>query len=182
MQARFCPHKAFPPERNILEVLYPVACPCTFKGNSVFRKSEVIMLYKRILLPVDGSPHATRAIEQAIHLARDGGTIIVTTIVPVIPEAITGEAFLKAKDDVERGGHLITETALKTIASAGIPYEERIIFADSPASGIVDAATDLHCDIIVMAPRGRSEIEGILLGSVTHRVLALSPLPVLVVR
>ena len=182
MQARFCPHKAFPPERNILEVLYPVACPCTFKGNSVFRKSEVIMLYKRILLPVDGSPHATRAIEQAIHLARDGGTIIVTTIVPVIPEAITGEAFLKAKDDVERGGHLITETALKTIASAGIPYEERIIFADSPASGIVYAATDLHCHIIVMAPRGRSEIEGILLGSVTHRVLALSPLPVLVVR
>ena len=44
------------------------------------------MLYSRILLPVDGSPHAARAIEQAIHLAEGGGTIIVATIVPVIPE------------------------------------------------------------------------------------------------
>lgn len=140
------------------------------------------MLYNRILLPVDGSPHAARAIEQAIHLAKDGGTIIVATIVPVIPEAITGDAFLNAKSDVERGGHLITETALKTITAAGIPCEEKIIFADSPATGIVDAAAELRCDIIVMAPRGRSEIEGILLGSVTHRVLSLSPFPVLVVR
>ena len=140
------------------------------------------MLYSRILLPVDGSPHAARAIEQAIHLAEGGGTIIVATIVPVIPEVVTGEAFLKARGDVERGGKLITENALKTITAAGGSCEEKIIFADSPAEGIVDAAADLKCDIIVMAPRGRSEIEGLLLGSVTHRVLSLSPFPVLVVR
>ena len=140
------------------------------------------MLYHKIFLPVDGSQHAARAIEQAIHLAKGGGIIFVATVVPAIPEAVTGEAFMRAKEDVERSSHLITERALKTIRAAGIACEEEIIFADSAAGGIVHTAEELDCDIIVMSPRGRTKIKGLLLGSVTYKVLSLSPIPVLVVR
>ena len=47
---------------------------------------------------------------------------------------------------------------------------------------IAKEAEDLDADLIVMGSRGRSDIEGLLLGSVTHKVLTLATVPVLVVR
>ncbi len=52
----------------------------------------------------------------------------------------------------------------------------------STAEGIIETAEDMKCDLIIMGSRGRSEIEGLLLGSVTHKVLTLAKIPVLVVR
>ena len=140
------------------------------------------MVYKRILLPVDGSEHSSAALHETIRLARSGGEVIVATVLPVIPEVITGEAYLKAREDVIRGGSLITESIVDALKAEGISCQEEILFADTPAEGIVDAVVRLKCDLVIMATRGQTELKGLILGSVTHRVLTLSPVPVLVVR
>ena len=112
------------------------------------------MAYNRILLPVDGSEHSMHAVAHAVSLVREGGEIVVATVLPPIPNVIGGDARKEA------------EEAVKT----------------STAEGIIETAEDMKCDLIVMGSRGRSDIEGLLLGSVTHKVLTLATVPVLVVR
>ncbi|MFR0875738.1 MAG: universal stress protein [Bilophila wadsworthia] len=63
-----------------------------------------------------------------------------------------------------------------------IACREKIVLHTSTAEGIIETAEDMKCDLIVMGSRGRSDIEGLLLGSVTHKVLTLATVPVLVVR
>lgn len=57
-----------------------------------------------------------------------------------------------------------------------------IVVADHPHQGILEAAARLNCDLIVMGSHGRSGFGGLLLGSVTQKVLAHAALPVLVYR
>lgn len=59
---------------------------------------------------------------------------------------------------------------------------ELIIWEVRPENVIVEEARDSGCDLIVMGSRGLSELEGIILGSVAHRVLAAAHCPVLVTR
>lgn len=57
--------------------------------------------------------------------------------------------------------------------------EREVSHADD---AIVEVAKIEHCDLIVMGSRGRTDLEGLLLGSNTHRVLKTAPCPVLVMR
>ncbi|OPX38427.1 MAG: hypothetical protein B1H13_11325 [Desulfobacteraceae bacterium 4484_190.3] len=63
----------------------------------------------------------------------------------------------------------------------GVPFSDRIL-EGSPGNMIAEAARIENCDMIIMGSRGRSDFEGLLLGSVTHRVLQAAECPVLVVR
>lgn len=67
------------------------------------------------------------------------------------------------------------------ILKAGVPFIEMVL--ERPAGeAILEVAKTEACDMVVMGSRGRPDLEGLLLGSVTHRVLEASPCPVLVVR
>lgn len=140
------------------------------------------MLYNRILLPVDGSEHSMHAVVHAIHLARQGGEIIIITVLPPIPSVIGGEARKEAEADVVKDSQLITQPVADIIAKENLPCHAKTIFANSPANGIVKAISELNADIVVMGSRGRNDLEGLFLGSVTHRVLTVSEVPVLVVH
>ena len=105
------------------------------------------MAYNRILLPVDGSEHSMHAVAHAVSLVREGGEIVVATVLPPIPNVIGGDARKEAEEAVKTDASLITQPVMDVIAT-----------------------------------RGRSDIEGLLLGSVTHKVLTLATVPVLVVR
>lgn len=140
------------------------------------------MLYDRILLPVDGSDHSMQAVVHAIRMAREGGTIVVATVFPPIPAVIGGMARQEAEEAVTNDAHLITQPVLDIIAKEKLPCEEFVVFNSSPADGIIKTAEKHTCDVIVMGSRGRNEIEGLFLGSVTHKVLTLAKVPVLVVR
>ena len=136
------------------------------------------MAYNRILLPVDGSEHSMHAVAHAVSLVREGGEIVVATVLPPIPNVIGGDARKEAEEAVKTDASLIMDV----IAKDNIACREKIVLHTSTAEGIIETAEDMKCDLIVMGSRGRSDIEGLLLGSVTHKVLTLATVPVLVVR
>lgn len=140
------------------------------------------MLYNRILLPVDGSEHSMHAVIQAIRLARAGGEVIVMTVMPEIPGVIGGDARKEAEKAVAQEAQLLTDPVVEVFTKENIPCKVEIVFASSPANGIVKATEEMKCDIVVMGSRGRNELEGLFLGSVTHSVLTRVTVPVLVVR
>ena len=140
------------------------------------------MAYNRILLPVDGSEHSMHAVAHAVSLVREGGEIVVATVLPPIPNVIGGDARKEAEEAVKTDASLITQPVMDVIAKDNIACREKIVLHTSTAEGIIEPAEDMKCDLIVMGSRGRSDIEGLLLGSVTHKVLTLATVPVLVVR
>jgi len=145
-------------------------------------------MYKRILVPTDGSELAEQATSAAIEFARLSGADIVALSVaepyPLMPATEGGlvidegyetralqEAALqyvdKVADAARRAGvHCITTTALSMV-----PHEE-----------IIHAANEHQCDLIFMASHGRRGLSKLIAGSVTQGVLAHSSIPVLVLR
>lgn len=93
-----------------------------------------------------------------------------------------GDARKEAEEAVKTDASLITQPVMDVIAKDNIACREKIVLHTSTAEGIIETAEDMKCDLIVMGSRGRSDIEGLLLGSVTHKVLTLATVPVLVVR
>lgn len=127
------------------------------------------MAYNRILLPVDGSEHSMHAVAHAVSLVREGGEIVVATVLPPIPNVIGGDARKEAEEAVKTDASLITQPVMDVIAKDNIACREKIVLHTSTAEGIIETAEDMKCDLIVMGSRGRSDIEGLLLGSVTHK-------------
>jgi len=69
----------------------------------------------------------------------------------------------------------------KVVQEAGVAFIDRIL--EGPAAqAICEVAGIEKVDMIVMGCRGRNDLEGLLLGSCTHRVLKTAPCPVLVIR
>ena len=76
----------------------------------------------------------------------------------------------------------LLEEARAIVAAAGITVSCERVESDLPHKVILEAATRLGCDLIVMGSHGRRGLQGLLLGSETQRVLLAAPCPVLVVR
>lgn len=80
-------------------------------------------------------------------------------------------------DDIQAAS--LRLTALASDLGEG-SHGSRVVAADDPATGLAAAALAMHADLIVAAPRQRGAIARALLGSVTDRLLQVSPLPLLV--
>jgi nucleotide-binding universal stress UspA family protein len=70
----------------------------------------------------------------------------------------------------------------KAATAAGLEVDSVVVASDYPHEAIIQTAKKKKCDLIIMASHGRSGVSGLLLGSVTHKVLTHSKIPVLVVR
>ena len=140
------------------------------------------MIYKRILLPVDGSPHSFKAVEHAKRLAQGGGSIIVLTVVSEVPRLLGGEARIEAEREAIAEADVLLDPVINSLRQADLQVEGRTVFANHPGNAILVAIAETGCDVVVMGSRGLSDLEGLVMGSVTHRVLSLSKVPVLVVN
>lgn len=145
-------------------------------------------MFKRILIPTDGSPASQRAILAGVELAREtGAEVIGLTVVPsfhtlsldpemveTTPEHYTQEAAQRARKilaDVEQAAN-----------EAGVRASVEQCIGNDPYESIINIARDRNCDLILMASHGRKGIKGMLLGSETQKVLVHSAIPVLVYR
>ena len=137
------------------------------------------------LVPVDGSLHALRAVD---HVVREAGgdalapAIILVNVQAPLPSDVTRFIDGSVVQDYHReAGEAALASARVRLAAAGLACSEHILIGET-AQTIVDFAREQHCTLIIMAARGLGSVAGVLLGSVTHRVVHLTDLPVLVVK
>ncbi|MEW6163135.1 MAG: universal stress protein [Nitrospirota bacterium] len=137
--------------------------------------------YKKILVAVDGSESSKNALRQAIKLANSEESWI--TVVTVIPP-YEGDLALTAVGNIREAMREPCERAL--LEAREIAKAERTLIKTVCEEGeiherIVDLADAENCDLIVMGRKGRSQVERVLIGSVTARVIGYSQRDVLVV-
>lgn len=145
------------------------------------------MAYKRILVPVDGSPTAAAGLKAAISLARETGAVL--HLVHVVDEQAAfaypdgGVSIGPIIDSLKAGGRKILQRAGKSAAAAGVRAEVRLVvnFGQRIADGVVKEARRARCDLIAMGTHGRRGVRRALLGSDAELVLRLSQVPVLLI-
>ncbi len=150
-------------------------------------------MFKKILIPTDGSALATQAALEGIDYAKMAGAEVICVFVAGENQAAvfdfshvkpgshwpTDEEYKQAVTDTSK----VFMTAIRDAANAaGIKFSEETYISKSPSASIIAAAEKNGCDLIFMASRGRTGWEKVLLGSVAAKVIASSPIPVLVYK
>lgn len=145
-------------------------------------------MYKRLLVPTDGTERSIHAIKGATGFARQIGAeiVLMTVIEPYSytnlseyrPETLEEYETRMADEADERLG-----IAHRVCVDAGLSNPLTLaVKSFSPAEAIISTAKSHHCDLIWMASHGRQGISAMLLGSETQKVLTQSTIPVMVYR
>jgi nucleotide-binding universal stress UspA family protein len=139
-------------------------------------------MFHSILVAVDGSEAATRALEQAIDVARAEGARLTLASVAVSPRRVSWPCFVPVptEDDLEREAQEILERA-----EALVPEDvsvSTIVRRGPAAKAILERVETGEHDLVVMGSRGLGQAGALLLGSVSRAVLTHSPVPVLIAR
>lgn len=140
------------------------------------------MTDKKIVVAIDGSEHSDKVIETAIEYAKLLQAVVILVhchkkFPTILGEPLRNEAIVGTLRHAEQ----LIQPFSKRLQEAGITFEELLI--EEPAGAVIpDVAKIQNCDLIIMGCRGRSNLEGLLLGSVTNRVLHTTPCSVLVVK
>ena len=144
-------------------------------------------MFKRILVPTDGSDITAKAIETAIGLAKSlGGQIDAMSVKEPFPynamsemQPVPPQEYFDAQQRISAAR---VQQVQQACDAAGVTCEAHTVEADHPWQAIIDLAKTAHCDLLVMASHGRRGVTALLLGSETQKVLTHSTIPVLVVR
>jgi nucleotide-binding universal stress UspA family protein len=139
--------------------------------------------FKKILLPVDGSPDSKLAKRKATEIATVmEANILLVYITGPIPVFISGKPLEEAIKAQHEEADQILAPYRQYLKEHKAPYSELVRPGHNPGNEICKIALEENCDLIVMGSRGMGELKELVLGSVTHRVLAHCGVPVLVVR
>jgi nucleotide-binding universal stress UspA family protein len=144
-------------------------------------------VFKKILIPTDGSNLATEAAMRAVHLAKTcGASVMILYVQGLYPFVSVVEVVPVGFDDYMAAGRAEGTRAIERIAAAakeqGVSSEHLIVESGQIADAIVEAAGSAGADLIAMGSHGRSGMAKLMLGSVASKVLALSSTPVLIFR
>lgn len=149
-------------------------------------------MYKNILIATDGSALSGKGIDHGLALAKvlDATVTVVTVTGNEVPSPRSmAEDVRQGINPLEIYRQAMTEEALEILRSATAKASaaglnvKTVHIAERPAAeGILQAANEHGCDLIVMSSHGRRGISRLLLGSQTAEVVATTSVPVLVVR
>ena len=166
-------------------VLFTQEC---YGPNYLANQKRGRSMYKRILLPTDGTEFCERAIRHGLALAK----LVQAQVVGVTVTQPLHSAIPRSLIPKNLAGIIHSETAKladeklavveRLAREAGVQVETVKPSNDHPWEAIVHTAKDKQCDLIVMASHGRRGVSALILGSETQKVLTHSTVPVLVVR
>jgi nucleotide-binding universal stress UspA family protein len=146
-------------------------------------------VFDKILVALDGSDHAKKALETAIALSqRCDATLVLFHA--IAPHALRGdyEAMVAktARELFSQVGQEIADdllsSATEQVKAAGLSRVEPLAVEGDPAKTLVDSAQQVGADLIVMGTRGLTGLHEIALGSVAHKVTNAAQCPVLIIK
>jgi nucleotide-binding universal stress UspA family protein len=136
-------------------------------------------VFEKILLAVDGSDYSKKAIPVAIELAsKSKGEVVVVHVIVHLVYRETVD--LETQDEAR----LLADAVVDLVTKAGVRARRELRAAGhlGVAKEILDVAKSHGADTIVLGSRGLGDIEGLLLGSVAHKVIQLADCTVVVAR
>ncbi|MFO7649251.1 MULTISPECIES: universal stress protein [Halomonas] len=147
-------------------------------------------MFKSILVPVDGSEHAQKALSVACQLARQEEGCILHLV--HIPEELAHETTLvwgigaiaieASREEREEAGKQVMSRAAEAAREQGATSIETVIGQGDPARTILSESRRRGVDAIVMGSRGLSDLQGFVVGSVSHKVAHTAECTVITVR
>lgn len=145
-------------------------------------------MFDRILVAVDGSDHALKALRYAVGLQEKFGSDLFLlcvyrhhSLLEASMSMVRPEEPENLDDSMREFAGTVVEKAKEVAAEQGAKDLRGFIKGGPPARTIVGFAEDKKADLIVLGSRGVGDIERYLLGSVSHKVTSLAECPVLVV-
>ena len=146
-------------------------------------------MFKHILLATDGSPASENAAKIAVDMARThGARLTALYVVDPYPYLGIGESNPLGFQSYMSAAHQhATQAHAKVIemckaGGAPVSLQSRISEDLTASAGILQMAKDAEADLIIMGSHGRTGLARFMVGSVANKVLAESPIPVMVVR
>ena len=137
----------------------------------------------KVLIPIDGSENALRALEKAAALVRDHGPfeLHLLNVQPSLGGVSTFVGSGAVKDFHREEGEKALASARALLDKQNIPYKVHITVGPAGES-IAGFAKKLGCDTIIMGTRGLGKVKGALLGSVSTEVIRCADIPVTLVK
>jgi nucleotide-binding universal stress UspA family protein len=147
-------------------------------------------MFKTILVPIDGSDHAEKAVSVAADLAgKYGATLHIITVMestelpPGLHRFAEAEHISGAEAQVATYiSDRFVERAREIAEEAGAPSIETSVSMGNVEDKILEYAKKTGADLIVMGSRGLSDLKGLMLGSISHKVANSAPCTVITVR
>jgi nucleotide-binding universal stress UspA family protein len=137
-------------------------------------------MFNRILVAIDGSSYWQEALPATVEIAKrfDGEVLVLHA-----SEHDRGRAVVYSLETPAAATAMVAG-AVKKLQDVGLTAKGQLVdvAAGHVAKAIVETAKANGSDLIVMGSRGLSDVQGILLGSVTHKVIQAAAIPVLVIR
>jgi nucleotide-binding universal stress UspA family protein len=132
-----------------------------------------------IVVGYDGRDGARAALGEATRLAKDlGAPLVVAFAYHVSP---LGGEVKDLHDALIERGQTVTGEAIATAREQGVDARAEVVHGD-PAPALVELAEQFGARVIVVGSSGESPLKGAIVGSTPHKLIQLSPVPVLVVR
>lgn len=146
-------------------------------------------MYKRILMPVDGSETANKALVAALQLARNFGSRMRLVHVVDEPTYLTGHDHHGGYSSdlssiMQEAGAKVLSNAMAIAQAAGVEVDNILFdsFGQRLGESVADVAKRWNADLIVVGTHGRHGLGRILMGSGAEQIIRLAPVPVLVIR
>jgi nucleotide-binding universal stress UspA family protein len=136
--------------------------------------------WKKLLVCTDGSPNSQVAVNKTLALAcLCGSTVFVLQVLQIVPEfeCVAPDLMVRLAEEISLQMEAITAQA----AAGGVTLKTRICRRVSPFSAILEEIDRLQPDLVLMGRHGKTGPARLMFGSVTARVIGLSPVKVLVV-
>ncbi|HWA39734.1 MAG TPA: universal stress protein [Burkholderiales bacterium] len=145
-------------------------------------------MYRRILVPVDGSAAAARGLRQAIRLARESGARL--RVLHVVDEAVTAMPFQvplygdRLHAPLREAGRRLLARAEAQAARAGVKAQPRLVenLVGHVGDAIAREANGWKADLLVLGAHGRRGMAKLVMGSDAELAARAAKMPVLLVR
>jgi nucleotide-binding universal stress UspA family protein len=139
-------------------------------------------MFKNILIAFDGSECSNKALAYAKNMAEQyKGTLWLVHVFPHTSDLLGYEDFEKLYSKRKGAGQAVLDSAAEGLGERSFEVREELLEGPE-AESILKVAERIQSDIIVMGTRGLGAVKGLLLGSVSRKVIHLSACPVMVVH